>query len=102
MLCEMKTTKQILNEAGRISDSHGLAVDVRFDLIETQDCIGGFAVRRFSYGNLRFDNGPNLHVKKILADEPRLYLTGGGIRVTVRLLGTRAFTVMSDLAEASQ
>jgi hypothetical protein len=98
-MCEMRTTRRIENESGTISDSFGLKIPVRFDLIETQDFIEGIPVGNFTYGNLRMEKDRAAKVASLVMYRARLLLTGGGIQASVRLFEFGAFTVMSPIME---
>lgn len=99
MIREMKTKRLIVDAAGTISDSGGLNVAVRFDLIGTLDFVDGTPSLEFSFGNLRYmdRDGPQVSSRSLFGTN--VTLKGGEIQTTVLLNSPFAFTVMSEILE---
>jgi hypothetical protein len=99
MRIEMKTTRVIVNQEGRISDGAGLDVPVRFDLIGTQDFEDGVPGVEFSFGDLRFGDEARHRIASLAISRKPLILVGGGVQATIVLNGPDAFTAMSAVLE---
>jgi len=97
MCNEVRVTREILNANGILSSPRFSDIQVRFDLIETQDFVDGIAGGKFSYGNLRFVDKPAAPVREFLMSHTRLVLKGGGIQTTVCFNELNAFTVVSEI-----
>jgi hypothetical protein len=96
---EMKTKRLIVNAAGTISDTGGLSVAVRFDLIGTLDFVDGTPSLEFSFGDLRYmdDDAPQVSSRALFGTN--VTLKCGGIQTTILLNNPFAFTVMSEILE---
>ncbi len=93
MRVQMRTTRQILNAAGILSDRKGRRFPVWFDLTETQDFYSGWPGSRFSYGDLRFNQDFDRAVLADLELDSSLLLSAPGFAAQVHVLGEQ-FTVV--------
>lgn len=98
---ETRTTLQIIDAAGTISWPGG-SLNITFNLIELQDFTDGLPGRKYSYGNLRFQDRLESSVVMLFLSRSRLTLTGGGIETAVCLYGLNSFTVMGKIQNAIQ
>ena len=96
---DFNTTLQIINEAGTLSSTDGVKLDILFDLIEMEDIVDGAPGRRFSYGNLRFKDQLESPVVPLFLSKSPLTLSGGGIEAEVRLYSRNSFTVTGPILE---
>ncbi len=99
MCSEVRVNKEIADQPGLLSCPESLDLEVRFDLMETQDFSDGVAGGKFSYGNLRFVHPLTAPVAALLMSHTRLALKGGGIQTTVCFNQLDAFTVVSAIQE---
>lgn len=99
MIRQMTTKRLIVDAAGTISDSAGLNVVVRFDLIGTLDFVDGTPSLEFSFGNLRYMDHDAPQVNSRVRYRTSVNLKGGGIQTSVLLTSPFAFTVMSEILE---
>ena len=96
---ETRVTMRLANEAGTVSNSEGLNLQVSFDLIELQVLVGGVADRIYCYGCLRFRNRLEPSIMSLLRSQSRLTLTGDGIQTDLCLHGLNSFSVMGTIRE---
>ncbi len=80
MNSQTRVTMRIANEAGTISNSKGLSLQVSFDLIELQVVVDGVAGRKYCYGCLRFRNRLEPSIMSLLRSQSRLTLTTPGFK----------------------
>lgn len=94
---ETKEVRRISNQKGTITDKAGLAVKVRFSLIQTQDFVDGIPTLRNAEGNLEFENRADAW-KMTSAPESKT-LKGGGIEAQVLVLSEHSFSVTGPIKD---
>lgn len=94
-----RTNRQIFDIQGTITGTDGLAVAVRFDLIELEDLVDGMPGQRFSYGVLRFQDPLEPSIGQRLLSATRLILSGGGIQSALCLYKLNSFTLVETIKD---
>jgi hypothetical protein len=94
-----RTNRQISNIQGTITSTDGLAVPVRFDLIEFEDLIDGMPGQKFSYGVLRFEEPLEPSIGQRLLAATHLLLSGGGVQAALCLYKLTSFTLVDTIKD---
>ena len=94
MSTERTLVTTMRKEHGTLTDSEGVSVRVRFDLVLIQDVTDGSPVPERGHGVVEFEPEAYPLVKRYASSRAPLTLVGGGIRVEISLNSAHDFLVV--------